>query len=240
MVWDYNDRTPTLRPPAAARLRFTPPKILGSYNIPHAIWGDDASICHEVPTHVWNVMQILVPKTHLERAATCLVNCLSVFSRQTTFPPNKEIAGLSRCYLDDCIVLASSKPLRTTADYIILIPDEIFHFDVTNPASVQAPPKSFGLPDEFDKVGVPSFSSLLNALLYCSENFSSSDEKTTSDVRRRIYVQLVTLVAWRWREPWEELYNSPEEYPIKLREIRDCLSPESVPIFDRIHTKPQH
>ncbi|KAK6523031.1 hypothetical protein TWF281_002453 [Arthrobotrys megalospora] len=243
MVWDYNDRTPPLRPPAA-RLRFLPPRVLGAYKIPHAIWGDDASICHEVPTFVWDSMQILVPRAYLKQAATRLSNNLRVFE-ETAFPPDEDLNRFLPRYSDDCILLASRRRLRMTANYIILIPDEVFHFDVTDPTSVQGLPDYFKLPvTEFGAVRVPSFPALMNALLQSADksrtqNFSGCfrDKARIGDLRGDILLRAMMLVAWRQREPWEHYYNNPEEYSIKLKEIRDCLSSESVSVFDNIFTK---
>ncbi|KAF3222183.1 hypothetical protein TWF191_006943 [Orbilia oligospora] len=234
MVWDYSDRTPPLRPDAA-RLRFIPPLVLGSYKIPHVIWGNDASICHEVPSSIWDSMHILVPKAYLETAAKCLTEYLPF--KRTVFPPNED--QLLPCYSDECILLASKKKLCITANYIILIPDILFHFDATNPTSIQTPPSYFELPSEFDKVGVPSFPALVSAYLLClggsgTQNFTGFQKGRwrMGDLRARILGWVVTLIAWRRRELWKEYYNSSEEFPVTLKKIRNCISLESIPIFD--------
>ncbi|KAK6352411.1 hypothetical protein TWF730_009238 [Orbilia blumenaviensis] len=198
MVWDYNDRTPPLQP-AAAKLRFVPPLVLGSSNIPHVVWGIDAEICHEVPSMIWDSMEILVPKAYLQAAAERLTKSLPIFT-QIVFPLDQD--QLLPHYSDDCILLASAKKLRTTANYIILIPDTVFHFDTTNPTSIMKPPSYFELPLKYNEVGVPTFSSLLDALLACrnetkTQHFTGFEKGRwrMSGLKRRFLTEATTLVA---------------------------------------------
>ncbi|KAK6497284.1 hypothetical protein TWF506_004757 [Arthrobotrys conoides] len=241
MVWDYNDRTPPLQP-KAARLRFIPPLMLGLRKIPHVIWGDDALICHEAPVVVWTSMEILVPTAYLEEAANCLTKSLPTFSR-AAFPSSKN-DELLPCYSDDCILLAADKSLSATANYIILIPDTLFHFDTTDKTLIQEPPSYFKLSSEFSQVGVPSFAGLMSALLSCvdkskTQGFSGFQEGRWRMNRliEKIVCRVIMLVAWKRREPWEKYYDDPEEYPPKLKEIRNCLPVENIPVFDSIYTK---
>ncbi|KAK6516758.1 hypothetical protein TWF506_006647 [Arthrobotrys conoides] len=253
MVWDYNDRTPTLRPAGAARLRFIPPQVLGSCKIPYVVWGNDASICHEVPLFLLEYMEILVPEAYLGQAAACLVKHLPIFSRkeltsgkpqgndQSSNQDKNQISSLPH-YSDKCILLASRKHLRTTADFILLIPDSTFYFDATDPDLVQEPPDCFELPPEFKKtVRVPKFPALMEGYLKCLDKskpqfFSKFREYNLSYATLSITASVAMLVAWRRREPVERIYDSPDEYPATLRAIRDCLSPQCAALFDGIFT----
>lgn len=59
------------------------------------------------------------------------------------------------------------------------------------------------------------------------------------DLKGRVLTTAVMLVAWRRREPRGKYYDNPEEYPTTLKEIRNCLSLEAIPVFDSIYTKPK-
>ncbi|KAK6513128.1 hypothetical protein TWF506_009294 [Arthrobotrys conoides] len=243
MVQDHHDNsTPSLQL-NATRLRFIPLQILGSYNIPHAVWNDDASICHEVPSLVWNVMEILVPKAKLQKAAERLVGCLSAYTRRP-FPPEGNSEGPIHQYSEDCILLASCQNLSVTADYIILVPDELFYFDTTDPLSLQGIPDFLKSSVGFDKARVPSFSALINALLrFLDESKcripTGFNTEILTQLRNDIQLRVVMLVAWRRKEQWVERYNSPEEYPATLKEVRNCLLVENLLTFDSIYTHPR-
>ncbi|KAK6342836.1 hypothetical protein TWF718_008219 [Orbilia javanica] len=174
-------------------------------------------------------------KDVLKTAAERLTKSLRAFT-QADFPQNQD--QLFPHYSDDSIPLASSNPPGINADHIILIPDTLFHFDVTDPKLIEKLQSYFHLPPEFDKVGVPSFSAFLNALLMCLGESEESKAQAfpgfqkgrwrMDDLESRIACYAAAMfVSWRIREPLAEDLGSPDDYPYTVKEIRNCLPTES-------------
>ncbi|KAK6507900.1 hypothetical protein TWF481_006321 [Arthrobotrys musiformis] len=230
-----------------ARHRFIPLQILGTNGIPHATWADDTVLYYDVsPAPVCNYMEILVPRSQLQSAADCLIQALPIFTR-TAFPsePRETDQVFIFQYSDDCILLCSNRDTEVMPNYITLIPDDVFHFDVTDPRSTESISVFFYLPADSNKGRGPAFLPLINALLQCVDDlrpqkFSQRLSRQVIDaLKENLANRLMELILYGRQETLGNFRQNGSCGATRLMPlcIRELLMPENVPVFDYLYPK---